>query len=131
MQIDKVNIFGQMIRKMDYLTTRHQILAQNVAHADTPKMKARDLKPFSQALAAAGGGALAQTDSRHLSNASASVKYREDRAFNGWELSPNDNDIVLEEEMIKSTDVVRDYQLMSSLLQKHLSMLRLSLQTRT
>lgn len=66
---------------------RQQVLANNVANADTPNYKARDFN-FSKALAAATGrtdldGALAMTttSSRHLTAASAAggvpqLKYR-------------------------------------------------------
>lgn len=56
---------------------RQQVLANNVANADTPNYKARDFD-FSKALAAAtgrtdldGGLALATTSARHLATASA------------------------------------------------------------
>jgi flagellar basal-body rod protein FlgB len=63
---------------------RMEVLANNLANADTPNYKARDID-FRAALAQAGGAdspvKLATTDARHLgtdptSDASANLKYR-------------------------------------------------------
>jgi flagellar basal-body rod protein FlgB len=53
-------------------TQRQQLLAANVANADVPNYKARDLdfaQALQRALAPAGGGALAATVSTHLPGA--------------------------------------------------------------
>lgn len=56
---------------------RTELLAANLANADTPNYKARDID-FKAALAAAGGadGASASTPTVSAASASSSIKYR-------------------------------------------------------
>lgn len=59
---------------------RHQILASNIANADTPNYKARDIdfgselkKAVEQGRAAGGGLSLARTSERHLEGQAAAT----------------------------------------------------------
>lgn len=62
---------------------RMDVLAKNLANADTPRYRARDME-FAQVLTQAGGGpapvTLAQTDTRHIAAGAAApgegLKYR-------------------------------------------------------
>jgi flagellar basal-body rod protein FlgB len=60
-------------------TYRQELLASNIANADTPNYKARDID-FKSALAnaqsgRASAGALTKTDPRHLSSATGNAPY--------------------------------------------------------
>lgn len=59
--------FAAPLRALNMRTMRSEVLATNIANADTPHFKARDLD-FSQALrkADSGGFAMARTAERHL-----------------------------------------------------------------
>ena len=63
---------------------RHQILASNIANADTPNYKARDIdfgselkKAVEQGRASGGGLTLARTSERHLPGQAAAVASQE------------------------------------------------------
>ena len=63
---------------------RHQILASNIANADTPNYKARDIdfgselkKAVEQGRASGGGLALARTSERHLEGQEAATPRQE------------------------------------------------------
>jgi flagellar basal-body rod protein FlgB len=85
---------------------RQQLLASNIANADTPDFKARDLQ-FREALTAALGGrqgnglpplALAATHARHLEGgpgapAGAFVRYRAE-----WQSAVDGNTVSMDEE---------------------------------
>jgi flagellar basal-body rod protein FlgB len=63
----------------DLRTYRQELLAANIANADTPNYKARDID-FKSALAnalsgRASAGTLTRTDARHLSGAGGSAPY--------------------------------------------------------
>jgi flagellar basal-body rod protein FlgB len=51
---------------LDYHLARHNVLASNLAHLDTPNYKPLDLQREAQGFQAAMGVALAQTDPGHL-----------------------------------------------------------------
>ena len=67
---DKMNsIFGVHEQALALKSQRLQVLAKNIANADTPGFKARDVD-FKQVLAAqAGFGSLVTTHKRHLKTA--------------------------------------------------------------
>ena len=60
------DLFDLADRRLAWLDRRQQVLAQNIANADTPGFRARDLKPFAASLSMAGV-APARTDPAHLS----------------------------------------------------------------
>jgi flagellar basal-body rod protein FlgB len=53
-------------RRLGWLDRRQAVLAQNVAHADTPGYRPRDVTPFGQVLAGQMAPALARTQAGHL-----------------------------------------------------------------
>ena len=131
MIIDGVGRFNILNQRMDYLQVRHSMVAQNVAHADTPGYAARDLKPFKAILHGPGAPHLNATNAGHIAASKTSGEYQQDRTYEGWEVSPSDNSVLLEEEMIKASDTSRDYQLATTVMRKHITMLRATLSTRS
>ena len=47
MSIGDSAIFGMMSEKMSWLSQRQRVLSQNIANADTPDYKARDIAKLS------------------------------------------------------------------------------------
>ena len=84
-----------------YSGARMSVIAENVANADTPGYKARDLAAFSQMFEEAGDPMRA-TRSGHLAAASSSTVPQPD-VVRGRE-SPNGNSVSLEAEMVKSVE---------------------------
>ncbi len=130
MIIDSVGLFQAIHQRMDYSTVRHTLIAQNIAHADTPNYSPQDLKSFSAALSAPKTPKLAATHAGHIAAAPATAEFAENRTYEGWEVEPSGNGVLLEQEVMKAADVSRDYQLSVTLMRKHLSMLRASMNTR-
>ncbi|NNU17406.1 flagellar basal body rod protein FlgB [Parvularcula sp. ZS-1/3] len=129
--IDGISLFTTMTNKMDYLTTRHTLLAQNVANADTPGYKAQDLKNFTEALRTVKPAGMLATHGRHMIAELGNTTFREDNAVGGWETAPSGNQVTLEEQMINAADNARDYQLSTQLMKKHVGMMKAVLNTRT
>lgn len=46
MDIGKLGMFANLKEKMDWLTQRQEVIAQNIANSDTPHYRANDLKEF-------------------------------------------------------------------------------------
>ncbi|MEM6913284.1 MAG: flagellar basal body rod protein FlgB [Pseudomonadota bacterium] len=128
--IEGISLFQTMSQKLDFLGVRHTLLAQNVANADTPGYKAQDLKPFSEALRTVEPAGMMSTHHMHITSQQGNTTYREDRRVEGWEVEPSGNQISLEEQMIEAADGARQYELATSLMKKHVSMLKATLSTR-
>lgn len=118
-------IFGFITERMQWLTQRQRVLAENVANADTPNFKARDLLApnFSDELRLAMVTPR-MTQPNHIATASnlsggaQLVKTKTD------ETSISGNGVDVETEMMKVSSTMMDYQTMTALLKKWQGMLR-------
>jgi flagellar basal-body rod protein FlgB len=128
--IDGISLFATMTNKMDYLTVRHTLLAQNVANSDTPGYKAQDLRTFTDALRTVEPASMKATHGRHMVADLGNTTFRESSHVKGWEVAPSGNQVTLEEQMIKAADNGRDYQLTTQLMKKHATMMKAVLSTR-
>jgi len=86
-------------RRLAWLDARQRVLAENIAHADTPGYKPRDLPDFASMLRGAGGLALARTQPGHLNSPGGTPKSVRDRL--AGEASPNGNAVSLDREAMK------------------------------
>ena len=136
MSLVDLPILGMLRTKMHWHQARQSLIAENVANADMPGFRPRDLaEPTSlkqtgalaaPATASIGGDGLARTDVAHLGLASAEGPSADARRFKGFEVRPSGNGVNLEEEMMKAGDNQSDYQLAASLYQKSLDALKIA-----
>lgn len=128
-------LFDTIARRMAWLGRRQEVLARNVAHADTPGYVAQDLNAgaFRRALAgrlqAAGAVRPAATHPQHF--AAGPGRTAEAVAHEVVETpdaaTPTGNAVVLEEQLMKVARTQADYQTMTNLYRKHLGMFRTAL----
>jgi len=131
--MDFVNIplFEMMQQKMKYHASRQAVLAANVANVDTPgyhvkEMKSPDFKAIMSGHRSAG--AMAVTNPLHMrpggSNGGGSkIKDRE----NTYELNPNGNNVVMEEEVMRVAENQAEYQKVLSIYRKSIDMFKIAL----
>lgn len=131
MDFNKIPLFAAMNRRMTWLGQRQELLAQNIANADTPGYTAQDFKPqnFSDVLKSKGFGAPLQMRSTgvgHLGGVSSDGKPRAEKTA-GPEKLLSGNAVTLEEEMMKTAQTAMDFQLTTNLYKKHISMIKTAL----
>jgi flagellar basal-body rod protein FlgB len=117
--------------RMQYHQTRQKMLAENVANADSPGFKPRDLKPFDLMMAMQqGDGAAsagpARTQAGHIGGGGSAGGLGNRRA-SLFESTPSGNAVNLEDEMMRIAQNNSDYQMATTLYSKSLSYLRLAL----
>jgi flagellar basal-body rod protein FlgB len=122
---DDLPILTALKSQMNYLADRQQVIAQNVANADTPGFTAKDLKPF----ALPGSGGLAPitptlTSPMHMTAPSATPSGDQPVDSPDSETTLNGNSVVLEEQMIKMTGAASDYGTATTLYQQAMTMLQ-------
>ncbi|MCR0980670.1 flagellar basal body rod protein FlgB [Roseomonas populi] len=112
--------------RLRWLDRRQEVLASNIANADTPGYRARDLAPFARHLArAADPATLARTDPRHLAPAGAGDPAA--RATPAEEVSPNGNAVSLDEQALKVADTDSAHALAMGLYKRWNGMFRTAL----
>lgn len=129
MDLQKQSLFQLAGQKMGYLGQRTKVLAQNVANADTPNYRARDLKPvnFAQELSRSNRPVtMAATQANHLPPVSKPEAFR---SINGrsYESNISKNGVVLEEQMMKLGETQGEYEATTTLYRKYIDMVKLTL----
>jgi flagellar basal-body rod protein FlgB len=126
MDLGNVPLFKAMMSRMSWLTERQQVLAQNVANANMPNFKPRDLKPqsFRDMLTGTSGQlALAATQVNHLAGDGAATAFRSVTDRNAA-LSPSGNGISLEEQMLRVSGTANEFQMTTNLYRHQVGMLK-------
>jgi flagellar basal-body rod protein FlgB len=129
-------LFRLLSARLGWLAQRQGVLAQNIANADTPDYRPKDLqaKDF-QRLAKDFAGrptriAVHQTNEDHLGGkpgARLGLAGKDQRM--PYEVSPDGNAVVLEEQTAKAAQTALDHQLASNLYRKYVSMFKIALGT--
>ena len=103
---------------------RMAVIAQNVANADTPGYKARDLPPFATVFAAAGIDMRA-TRPGHIGSGGSNDQPLPDLARG--HLAPNGNSVSLEAEMVKSVEARQSHDMALAIYRATSDVIRASL----
>jgi flagellar basal-body rod protein FlgB len=105
-----------------WLELRQSTIAANVANANTPGFKARDVEPFNNILDAMPVK-LAVTSPSHIQLSAAETDTRATAKKQSWEVVHSGNSVSVEQEMIKAGDVNRDYSMNAAILRSFNRML--------
>jgi flagellar basal-body rod protein FlgB len=130
MAISDLPIFSLLRTKMQWHQERQRLLAENVANANTPGFRPRDLAPMQTDGPGRVNGAsltLARTDGSHMNAGGASGSaFAFDRAGRN-QVRPTGNAVNLEDEMLKVGANQMDYQLVTSLYTHSLGLIKSAL----
>jgi flagellar basal-body rod protein FlgB len=122
MDPSRIALFDLADQRLAHIGRRQEVLAQNIANADTPGWRARDLKSFSEILARGTGGVAPwRTVSRHLAPTRGAGP--QGHAQSG-ERAPDGNSVALDTELAKVADTESSHSLVTGLYQKYLAMFR-------
>ena len=136
MDINDLNFFKAITAKLHWLDARQRVLADNVANADTPNYQAKDLPPisFREHLERGEAGAtlnMTRTAGNHLTGApinGGGMQQAYRPVAEKTETTPTNNNVVLEEELIKVTETAANYNIMLRLYKKGEQMMKLAVQ---
>lgn len=131
MNVDKLALFQAMKKRISWLTQRQEVLAQNVANADTPGYRAHDLKPvkFKELVRRENAQLNVEMTSKgHLEGQRKRVRdFLEETERKPFETTPSGNAVVLEEQMQKLNETQVGHRLTSELYKKHLGLIKMAL----
>lgn len=131
----KAALFQLLSARMRWLGQRQAVLGQNIANADTPRYRPQDLREGSferlaRGAAAEGRLAVRATHAAHLAaRPGARLSLAAEDQRRSYEVTPDGNAVVLEEQMDKMARTALDHQLASNLYRKYVSMLRTAVGT--
>jgi flagellar basal-body rod protein FlgB len=135
--LEGIGLMRGIMAKMNWLDQNQQVIAQNVANSDTPGYRPKTLKDadFESFLGSAisKGTApvkLIATDGAHFGalNGGAYTNPGVAKQKTIYEASPDDNGVVLEEQLFKANKNSTEYQIASDLYRRSAGMIRMVLQ---
>ena len=120
--MEPIHLLDLASRKSGWLAARQATVASNIANANTPGYKAKDIAAFSEVLDTTRLS-LVSTNTGHL-QADGPNAIDEARPKSGaWDITETGNSVGVEEELLKAGEVNRDYALTTNLMKSFHSML--------
>lgn len=102
-------LFNLASRQNEWLSQRQSVIAGNIANANTPGFKARDVSKFEAVMDAAAP--LESTNSMHFGGSGAASAPADVRPSNTGEVLQSGNNVSLEQEFLKTGEVMRSFTL--------------------
>ncbi len=126
MAITDIPLFSMLRSRMHWSQERQRVLAENVANADTPSYRPRDLAPlkFERTPQVARQLQLTRTEPTHVALASDTGSRFATARPGGYDVRPTGNAVNLEDEMIKVAANQMDFQQVATLYSRSLSLLK-------
>ncbi|KGD86303.1 flagellar basal body rod protein FlgB [Rhizobium sp. YS-1r] len=122
-----IQLFEMAARQADWLSVRQEVVAGNIANANTPKYKAMDVTPFEAVLDKAYIP-MARTHPGHIAsnNLSEEVELKESELNEEIGVQESGNTVSLAEELSKTGEIKRQYELSTGLVKSFHSMMLLT-----
>jgi len=127
MSLTDTGILKVVVDKMNYLSQRQNVLAQNVANASTPGYKAKDLESFkfSDAMKEASPG-MTVTNAMHIIPASMAGVNAATKKAHSFETVPTGNSVELEQQMMEVSKTAVDFQAFTAIYHKYISLFKMA-----
>ncbi|MBS0238464.1 MAG: flagellar basal body rod protein [Proteobacteria bacterium] len=103
-----MQLFDLAFRQNEWLAQRQSVISSNVANANTPGYKAKDIESFDDVMRKSVS--MTATDPQHLTSGLGTFRQAEDGSSEA-EVLVSGNDVNLEQEFLKSNDVMRSYSM--------------------
>ena len=131
MGIGNLPLFAALKQKMHWHQTRQGLLAENVANAETPGYRGRDLKnfDFAEHVSQMSSAQVTTTATQmgHYAVSSSDTNGFGPQRMNSFEITPEGNGVTLEDEMMKVSSNQMDYQAATTLYTRSMRLMRTAL----
>jgi flagellar basal-body rod protein FlgB len=111
-RVTQVYLFELASQRTQWLSTRQELVAGNVANANTPQYRAQDLKPFSAVLDQQF--AMATTNPAHITPPETELAADRQTDSDSADPTISGNSVNLQDEMMKLGEVGRDASMANS-----------------
>ena len=138
MNLGSIPLFSLALDKMAWLNKRQEVLAHNIANADTPNFQPQELDPLDTraALSSVGARTTGQfalmpvaTDPAHIIGPSGahSGEPRVEGEKKPYETTIAGNQVVIEEQMVKVAETQANFEMATNLYKKYIDMMKMAL----
>lgn len=128
---DKLEIFRMSQGLAKHAAARQSTIAQNVANADTPGYRARDVVSFAETYDTPNSSQMRSSRAKHLLTPGAEGPgARAELTLREGPTSPNGNSVTLETELMASAAAKRDHDLALAVYKSSMNIMRASVSRR-
>ena len=109
-----IQLFELASRQAEWLSVRQSVVAGNVANANTPNFRAKDVTPFQSVLETTGIR-MAATHPAHFTETEMASRVIETRANEGIGMEESGNTVGLADELMKEGEIKREFDMNAGL----------------
>ena len=117
-----LQLFDLAFRQNEWLAQRQSVISSNVANANTPGYKAKDVESFEDVMRRSVS--MSVTNPEHISPSDDGTVLASENDPNQAEVLVSGNDVSLEQEFIKQADVTRSYTMNTQILKTFTRMMQ-------
>ena len=117
-----IYLFDVASQQARWLSARQAVVASNVANANTPRFKARDIEPFANVLDKTAL-AMTATNAAHMGVDANKVRAVKVKNEDSWSVSHSGNSVSVEQELTKAGEINRSYSLNTAIVKSFHRML--------
>lgn len=113
-----IQLFELAARQADWLSVRQEVVASNIANANTPKYLAKDITPFSAVLDTTTTVQMARTNPGHMALSDLSdenIEVKESELNDEIGMQESGNSVSIAEELTKTGEIKRQHELNTNL----------------
>ncbi|MCD2183437.1 flagellar basal body rod protein FlgB [Rhizobium sp. GN54] len=123
-----IQFFELASKQAEWLSVRQSVVAGNIANANTPGYKAKDVTPFQSVLENTGIR-MAATSPMHFTEGSLASEIADVEATDDVGIQISGNSVGLAEELMKQGQVKREYELSAGLVKAFHRMMLMTVRT--
>ncbi|WP_300466423.1 flagellar basal body rod protein FlgB [Breoghania sp.] len=113
--MEPVYLFILASQRNDWLSVRQAAISENIANANTPGFRAKDVTPFT-AIFDDMAMPMVATHDGHMGGVAATSESTDLKKVDIWQVSYSGNSVSVEEEMVKATEVNELHALTANIL---------------
>lgn len=116
--MEPIQLFDLASRQAEWLSVRQEVVATNIANANTPKFRSKDISPFEAVMQSTGTSVgMAKTHAAHFgaSTLNDRIAVNESDVNNEIGVQESGNTVALADEMTKTGEIKRQYELNTNL----------------
>lgn len=121
-------LFNLVGKRLNWISAKQDVLARNIANADTPDYQAKRVESFADTLSSGSrsGPGLRATHKRHIAVAPLNRNVRVERE-EAYEAAPNGNTVILEQQMMQVSQASLEHQTATQVYRKTMGLFRIAL----
>jgi len=129
MDLSQTTMFSMLKRRLDHSATRQSVIADNIANANTPGFRAKDVKQpdFDSQFRRLTKMQPVQPNASHMKGTVQEARFRAEEERRPQEVLISGNAVQLEDEMLKMAETRGGYERAAALYRKQTNMVKLAI----